>query len=189
MPNVAAMEPKVLVDLIAMTVDEVAHALPGTPRAEVFVISPWLSDVELTVMPSDRHGLLGRGLSEAETMGLVGCLIQLCRLDARVCVGVLAYGESLHGLRKDVDRFEHERTVLRRLLAAGAEVYLCPGLHAKGIVTGLGLITGSTNYTHRGLHLQMQNANYFPHDHPDYAGNRHTLSSYLAASYRVHAIP
>ena len=183
------MEPRVLVDLIAMTVDELAHAPPGAAPAEVLVLSPWLSDVELTVMPSDRHGILGRGLSEAETMGLIGCLIQVCRLKARVAVGVLAYGESIHGLRKDLEHFGYERAILRRLLAAGAEIYLCPGLHAKGIVTSLGLITGSTNYTHRGLHLQMQNANYFPHDHPDYASNRHTLMSYLARPYRVTAIP
>lgn len=189
MPNVTAMEPRVLVDLIAMTLDEVANAPPGKSPGEVFVISPWISDVELTVMPGGCHGLMGKGLVEPDTQGLVDCLIRLRQYNARVAVGVLAYGESLHGLKKDLQQFARERAVLQRLLAKGVEIYLCPGLHAKGIVTELGLITGSTNYTRNGLHLQMQNANYFAYDHPDYAGNLQTLAGYLNPAFRAMRIP
>jgi hypothetical protein len=88
-----------------------------------------------------------------------------------------------------LEDFGQERELLSSLHAAGTHVYLCPNLHAKGIVTPLGVITGSTNYTSTGLHLQMQNANYFAFDHPEYAANRATLLAYLDDSFQVSIIP
>ena len=60
----------------------------------------------------------------------------------------------------------------------------------SGVVTDLGLITGSTNYTHSGLHPQLQNANYFPaHDHLEYRANRATLLAYLDPRFLVTDVP
>jgi hypothetical protein len=63
------------------------------------------------------------------------------------------------------------------------------GLHAKGVVTPLGIITGSTNLTTSGLFAQSQNANYFAHDHADYAANRVQLLSRYAGINPATAVP
>ena len=183
MPNVTAMEPQILVDLLALAVEDAQVRAPAA-RAMVAVISPWLSDVELTLLPSNRHGALGGG-NEAVPLGFGQCLERLCNLGCDVHIGVLAYNEMFQGLRKEAAKFSHERAVLRGLLVAGAKVYLCHNLHAKGIVTDLGLITGSTNYTRSGVFLQMQNANYFAYDHSEYRSNKATLMAYLTDAYRV----
>ncbi len=62
-----------------------------------------------------------------------------------------------------------------RRIAPAVRVFLVSDLHAKGVVTPLGIITGSTNITHSGLYAQSQNANYFAHGSADYAGNRNQL--------------
>jgi|GEM_PF-5162552 len=186
MPNVTAMEPQILVDLLALAVEDAQMRAGGNPT--VAVISPWLSDVELTLYPSNRHGALGGG-SETAQLGFAQCLERLCTLGCDVSVGVLKYGEAVSGLRKEPEKFARERSVLRGLLIAGARIYLCPNLHAKGVVTDLGLLTGSTNYTRSGLHLQMQNTNYFPHDHPEFRSNRSTLLGYLSPEFLVTDVP
>jgi hypothetical protein len=55
-------------------------------------------------------------------------------------------------------------------------------------VTPLGIITGSTNLTNSGLFAQSQNANYFAHDHADYATNRVQLLSRYAGIAKATAI-
>ncbi len=66
----------------------------------------------------------------------------------------------------------------------------CPGfLHAKGVVTPLGIITGSTNITHSGLYAQSQNANYFAYGNADYAGNRTQLLGRYEGLAPVQRIP
>ena len=62
-------------------------------------------------------------------------------------------------------------------------------LHAKGVVTPLGIITGSTNITHSGLYAQSQNANYFAHGNADYAGNRTQLLGRYESLTAVQRIP
>lgn len=68
----------------------------------------------------------------------------------------------------------NEDSYLARL-GVSPEHIAVPGLHAKGVVTPLGVITGSTNVTRSGLYAQAQNSNYFAHDHPGYSGNRTQL--------------
>jgi hypothetical protein len=187
MPNVSAIEPQVLLDLLALSLLESESGNRGVSRTEIAVVSPWLSDVELALHPSGRHGCLG-GTPALSSLRLGECLRAFRDKNWGVRVGVLKYGQSSGGLRKDPTQFSHERGLLRGLLAVGADVYLCPNLHAKGVVTPLGVITGTTNYTHSGVHMQMQNANYFAYDHPEYEGNRVTLLAYLHAEYRVSVI-
>lgn len=188
MPNVSSIEPQVLVDLLALTLRDLE--LGGTPpgETEIAIISPWLSDVELALHPSGRHGFLGTA-PDAARLRFGECLRRFCEKGCIVRVGVLKYGESFSGLKKQTQDFPHERAVLRALLIAGAQVHLCPDLHAKGIVTPLGVITGTTNYTHSGLHLQRQNALYFPFDHPEYASSRRSLLANLKATFRIDSLP
>jgi phosphatidylserine/phosphatidylglycerophosphate/cardiolipin synthase-like enzyme len=184
MPNVTSIEPQVLVDLLALTLQDVD--LNCTAEAEIAVISPWLSDVELSLHPSGRHARLS-GAHDASSLHFSECLQRLAQLGCSVRIGVLKYGASFAGFSKDPQKFSHERYVLTALLQAGAEIFLCPNLHAKGIVTPLGVITGTTNYTHSGLHLQNQNVNYFAFDHPDYAKNRAQLLANLQPQFRATA--
>jgi hypothetical protein len=187
MPNIAAMEPQILVDLLALSLRQAN--LDGTVGGEVIaVVSPWFSNVELSLHPSGRHGALTSG-KDATHLKFAECLQRFCQQGWSVRVGVLKYGHSFAGLMKRAADFGHERAALRGLLASGAQIYLCPNLHAKGIVTPLGVITGSTNYTGSGMHLQMQNPNYFAFDHPDYSGNRATLLAYLHDGFRTASIP
>jgi len=68
-------------------------------------------------------------------------------------------------------------------------VFLVPDLHAKGVVTPLGIVTGSTNITHSGLYAQSQNANYFAHGNADYAGNRTQLLGRYEGLRAVERVP
>ena len=181
------MEPQILIDLLAMSLDEALHR-PTQGNRVVAVVSAWFSNVELSLNPSGCYSALAPGL-RATSMRLADCLTRFRQAGWEVRVGVLKYGNSTSGLKKDAAQFGPERALLRRLLQIGARVYLCPNLHAKGIVTQLGVITGSTNYTTSGLHLQMQNANYFAYNHPEYAANRDTLLGFLSAAFEVNAIP
>jgi len=187
MPNIPSMEPQILIDLLALSLEE-AELGPATGERLIAVVSPWFSNVELALHPSGCHSALGPP-RHASSMRLAECLRRFCEKGWEVRVGVLKYGVSSGRLHKNLEDFGQERALLSSLRAAGAHVYLCPNLHAKGIVTPLGVITGSTNYTSTGLHLQMQNANYFAFDHPEYAGNRATLLAYLDNSFQVLTIP
>ena len=182
------MEPQVLVDLLSLTLQDIdLYGRPAT-ESEIAVISPWLSDVELSLHPSGRHARLGT-TRDATTLRFGECLRRLAQRGCPVRIGVLKYGASFAGLVKNSQQFARERAVLTALLQAGAQVFLCPNMHAKGIVTPLGVITGTTNYTHSGLHLQTQNVNYFPFDHPDFAKNRAQLYANLQPQFRVAALP
>ena len=188
MPNISSMEPQILIDLLALSLEEALDA-PEDSQRIVAVVSAWFSNVELTLNPSGCYSALAPGL-RASSMRMADCLARFCEAGWDVRIGVLKFGQStVSGLQKDLTKFNHERALLKRLLAMGAGIYLCPNLHAKGIITQLGVITGSTNYTNSGLHLQMQNANYFPYDHPDYASNRETLLACLDESFKVSVIP
>ena len=177
MPNVTWLEPQVLVDLLALSIyaAENGMSIPGEARAAV--ISPWFSDVEIGLGPSVWHQYLSVGRTQ-EPLRIGEALRRLRRIGWEVDIAVLRYGESLCGLRKDSESFGHERHFLRRCFDDGIRVHLVPSLHAKGIVTPFGIITGGTNYTRSGLYLQAQNSNYFPYNHSDYAGNRSQLLSY-----------
>ena len=188
MPNVTAIEPQVLLDLLALTLKDFKFGGAPPAETEIAVISPWLSDVELSLSPSGRHGCLGSP-SDANTLRLGECLRRFCELGCPVRIAVLAYGAEFAGLVKDPRKFGHERAILKSLLSAGAEVHLCPGLHAKGIVTPLGAITGTTNYTHSGLHLQRQNAMYFAFNHSEYSATSRSLLANFRTQTRVAGIP
>jgi hypothetical protein len=180
LPNVTWQEPQALVDLLAVNLlaDRNGMRLPG-PR-EISIVSPWLSDVEIAMRP----GVWQQQLTVGETDGhytLDSVLSDFCNAGWLVHVAVLAYGQSVSGLRKDPAKFAHERSFLRRLIERGVRVYLVPNLHAKGVVTPLAIITGSTNLTDSGLYAQSQNANYFAHDHPDYLANRVQLMARITS--------
>jgi hypothetical protein len=176
MPNVTWQEPQVLIELLAMNLfaAENGMVLPG-PR-ELAVVSPWLTDVEIELRPGPWHQQLSVGTAP-EALSLSRSLSEFRRLGWLVEVAVLAYGTTVGGLVKSADKFPSELRLLRMLQAEGVKLYQVPGLHAKGVVTPLAIITGSTNLTHAGLYLQAQNANYFAHDHPDYLANRTQLLS------------
>jgi hypothetical protein len=173
MPNVTWLEPQVLVDLLAMNLYAAENdlALPGP--AELAVVSPWLSDVEIDLRPGPWHQQLGVGRAEKTTLS--ACLHAFRGLGWKVEVAVLAYGTGSSGLSKTEDSFSAEVRMLRSLYPSGVLLYQVPNLHAKGVVTPLGVITGSTNLPHSGLYAQVQNAIYFPYDHPDHAANRAQL--------------
>lgn len=187
MPNVTWQEPQALVDLLAINL--FAHrnemAFPG-PR-QIAIVSPWLSDVELALRPGAWHQHLAVGDAHS-SFTLVDALRAFCEEGWQVEVAVLSYGLA-PPIPKDPTKFSGERQFLTRLLEAGASVYFVPGLHAKGIVTPLGIITGSTNLTSSGLFAQSQNANYFAHDHPDYVANRVQLLGRFAGIPLATSIP
>lgn len=176
MPNVTWQEPQILIDLLTLNffAERNGMELPG-PR-EIAVISPWLSDVEIGLRPGPWCQHLTVGV-DVGSLTLSECLKTFRRIHWLVEVAVLAYGSSPSGLSKSPRDYPGELRLLDNLLTEGVFVYLVPDLHAKGLVTPLGLITGSTNLTHSGLYAQAQNANYFAHDHPDYAANRIQLLS------------
>lgn len=176
MPNVTWQEPQVLIDLLAMNLfaAENGMQLPG-PRG-LAVVSPWLTDVEIELRPGPWHQQLAVG-AVPDALSLYQCLSAFHRLEWLVEVAVLAYGSSVGGLSKSADKYQSEVRFLRALEHVGIRLYQVPGLHAKGVVTPLAIITGSTNLTHGGLYAQAQNANYFAHDHHDYPANRTQLLS------------
>lgn len=176
MPNVTWQEPQVLIDLLAMNLfaAENGMELPG-PR-ELAVVSPWLTDVEIELRPGPWHQQLAVG-EAPDALSLSRCLSEFRRLGWLVEVAVLAYGTHTGGLFKEADKYPSEVRLLRALEREGVRLYQVPGLHAKGVVTPLAIITGSTNLTHGGLYAQAQNANYFAHTHPDYQANRTQLLS------------
>ncbi|BDG08616.1 hypothetical protein [Anaeromyxobacter paludicola] len=171
MPNVTWQEPQVLVDILGINLmaDENEMSLPG--NRQIAVISPWLSDVEIFLRPGPWHQQLTTG--DAVGMSTLHVVLStFCARKWEVHVAVLAYGPNPCGITKDPDQYGSERRFLRKLIRLGAQVHLVTDLHAKGVVTPLGIITGSTNITSSGMFAQSQNANYFSSAHPDYEGNR-----------------
>ena len=182
------MEPQVLIDLLALNLEHAQLVSLPQEQRSVTVISPWLTDMELSLHPSGHHSSLG-SKGNAQSMQLSEALRWFCTKGWQINLAVLRYGESYSGLRKDPSLFSREIAVLRSLKSVGATVFLCPGLHAKGIVTPLGAVTGTTNYTHSGLHLQMQNAYYFPFNHTEFAKTRTQLLAFLQPEWCATAIP
>lgn len=188
MPNITWLEPQALIDLLALNLfaAENGGRLPYPPG--VAVVSPWLSDVELELRPGPWHEQLCVGQA-VPGVTLSACLRAFRRCGWTVEVAVLSYGQSASGLSKSKPNYPTEVRFLTSLLADGVAVHLVPDLHAKGVVTPLGVITGSTNVTRSGLYAQAQNANYFPHDHPDYRGNRdQLLHSFRATTHPVSTV-
>lgn len=175
MANVTWQEPQVVVDLLAMNLvaDRNKMALQG-PRM-IAVVSPWLSDVEIELHPGAWYQQLTVG--DVTSTSLFRMLREFCRSGWATHVAVLAYGQNTCGIDKRPEKFAAERRLLQFLVSEGAHVHLVPNLHAKGLVTPLGVITGSTNLTNSGLFAQAQNANYFPHNHADYLANKIQLTA------------
>jgi hypothetical protein len=188
MANVTAMEPQVLVDLLALNIEHSRLVVLPDSQKEITVVSPWLTNMELALHPSGHHASLGYKPS-AQSMQLSEALVWFCRQGWHLNIAVLRYGESYSGLYKNPASFTREIEVLRHLISVGANVFLCPNLHAKGIVTPLGTVTGTTNYTHSGVHLQMQNAYYFSFNHEEFAKTRIQLEAYLRPEWRQTTIP
>jgi hypothetical protein len=184
MPNVTSIEPQVLLDLLALNLydEEISTELSGPPR--IALVSPWLSDVELSLKPSVWQSRLGSGQRD-HGLKLGECLRRFCTNGWNVQIAVLKYGQSPSGLTKDPNSHKQEQQLLRVLKTAGAKIFLCPDLHAKGIVTPLGVISGSTNYTNSGMHLQMQNANFFAYDHADFETNRRSLMLHFRPDFEM----
>jgi hypothetical protein len=188
MSNVTWQEPQILADLLSLNLYASDNGLHVPGSRELAIVSPWLSNIELSMNPGPWYHLLTLGESKPH-IDLLSCVRTFREHEWRVQLAVLAYGTVNTAIPKPVQDFETERRWLRQAMAAGAEVYLVPNLHAKGIVTPLGIITGSTNLTHSGMYLQSQNSNYFPYSHPDFEGNRIQLLSKLRPEYCVNVIP
>jgi hypothetical protein len=171
MPNVTWQEPQVIVDLLAMNLFAHENRMLLPASREIAIISPWLSDVEIFLRPGPWYQQLTVGDSPGAPT-LQSCLTAFCHRGWDVHVAVLAYGTNPCGIIKEPERFETERRLLGRLIQIGAAVHLVPDLHAKGIVTPLAIVTGSTNLTTSGLFAQAQNANYFSFSHADFFANR-----------------
>lgn len=188
MPNVSWQEPQILVDLLAINLlaEENCMQLPGERR--ISVISPWFSEVELSLRPGPWHRTLQVDRS-AGSYSLYRILQRFLTHNWSVEIAVLAYGPNSSGLNKIPSNHRREVDILSRLLGDGAAIYLVPDLHAKGVVTPLGIVTGSTNLTHSGLFLQAQNANYFPHDSREYESNRIQLLARYNRSPKATSIP
>jgi hypothetical protein len=188
MANVTAMEPQVLIDLLALNLEHSQLVTLPPDQCSITVVSPWLTDMELALHPSGHHASLGPK-GRARSMQLSEVLRWFCGQGWQVNIAVLRYGGSYSGLRKDPAAFSREINVLRSLLAVGGCVFLCPGLHAKGIVTPLGVVTGTTNYTHSGVHLQMQNAYYFPYNNQEFSKTRAQLLAFLRPEWKSETVP
>src|SRR5262245_38773940 len=98
-PNVTWLEPQVLVDLLAVNLYAADNGLSLPGPAELAVVSPWLTDVEVELRPGPWHQQLGVGRADS-TAPLSACLRAFRRLGWRVEVAVLAYGTSSSGLTK-----------------------------------------------------------------------------------------
>ncbi len=123
-------------------------------------------------------------------MGFRDALAEFSRRGWQVDVAVLNYGQNPSGLEKPRQQFQTERLFLQRLLdTTSVRVFLVPDLHAKGVVTPLGITTGSTNITHSGLYAKSHSTNYFAHGSADYAGNRTQLLGRYEGLTPVERIP
>jgi hypothetical protein len=171
MPNITWQEPQVIVDVLAMNLLADQNGMNLGSSREIAVVSPWLSDVEIALRPGPWYQQLTIG-EKINTSSLHNSLATFCQRGWDVHVAVLAYGMNSSGIVKPPDKFSSERSFLRKLIGLGAKVHLVPNLHAKGIVTPLAIITGSTNLTNSGLYAQGQNSNYFAFKHPDFYANR-----------------
>jgi len=105
----------------------------------IAVVSPWLSDVEIGLRAGAWHQQITVG--EATSASLQTILTEYCRAGWDTHVAVLAYGLNPSGIEKPLEKFGHERRLLKRLISQGAHIHLVPDLHAKGVVTPLGVIT------------------------------------------------
>jgi hypothetical protein len=183
MPNITWQEPQILADILALSLYAAANGQPCPNDRIVALISPWLSNIEITLRPGPWYQLLTMGVSD-DNPSLLGCVRSFRKLNWTVRIGVLRYGVDQE-ISKPPAAFDYERRWLRQALDDGAEVYLVPNLHAKGIVTPFGIVTGSTNLTHSGVYVQSQNANYFSCAHLEYLGNRQQLLAFLRPEYRA----
>jgi hypothetical protein len=189
MPNVTWQEPQILLDLLAVNLFAELNGLTLPGARHIAVITPWFSNVELFLRPCPWHQQLTLGEVE-RNMAFRDALAEFSRRGWQADVAVLNYGRNPSGLEKPLESFRTERLFLQRLLdTTSVRVFLVPDLHAKGVVTPLGIITGSTNITHSGLYAQSQNANYFAHDSADYAGNRTQLLGRYDGLTPVERIP
>lgn len=171
MPNITWQEPQVIIDMLAMNLLADQNGMNLGAEREIAVVSPWLSDVEIVL----RAGPWYQQITVGEKIGsssLYTSLATFCQRGWDVHVAVLAYGTNSSGIVKPLEKFTSERSFLKKLIGLGAKVHLVPNLHAKGIVTPLAIVTGSTNLTNSGLYAQAQNANYFAFSHPDFYANR-----------------
>jgi hypothetical protein len=171
MPNVTWQEPQIIIDLLAMNLLADRNGMRLGAERQIAVISPWLSDIEISLRPGPWYQQITVG-ERATSSSLQTSLAAFCSRSWDVHVAVLAYGENTCGITKPPEKFGAERRLLRQLIKIGAKVHLVPNLHAKGIVTPLAIVTGSTNLTNSGLFAQAQNANYFSFGHPDFFANR-----------------
>jgi hypothetical protein len=171
MPNITWQEPQVIIDLLAMNLLADQNGMNLGSNREIAVVSPWLSDVEIVLRPGPWYQQLTVG-EKTTTSNLHNSLAVFCQRGWDVHIAVLAYGVNSSGIVKAPEKFVSERSFLGKLIGLGAKVHLVSNLHAKGIVTPLAIITGSTNLTNSGLYAQGQNANYFAFSHPDFHANR-----------------
>jgi len=161
MPNITWQEPQIFAELLASNyfADINEQEIPG--EKSIALISPWISNIELLCKPGVWHQGITVGKRQSG-INLGKCIKYFSEKDWEVHVAVLKYGRSISGLTKNKQKYKHEIRFLAQIFESGAFVYLCPDLHAKGLITPFGIITGTTNFTHSGLYLQSQNSNYFP---------------------------
>jgi len=175
MPNVSWQEPQIIVDTLALCLIEESPKI-----ACAAIISPWFSNVEITLRPGPWYNRSARNFGDG-AIDFRTIILMLLKRSWSVHVAVLKYGRNRRSnLTKAYHR--HEVDFLRQLDHFGARIHQIEDLHAKGIVTPFGAVSGSTNYTNSGMYRQLQNANYFAFDHSEYKGTKERLLSLFDCS-------
>ena len=122
MPNITWLEQQIFIDLLAANyfAEINDQELPG--EKELAIISPWISNVELTLRPGVWHQNLTVGQRGYE-INLSTCIKQFCERGWIVNIAVLQYGKSSSGLQKEASKHKHENYFLKEILLYGTRVY------------------------------------------------------------------
>ena len=167
MPNVSWLEPQNLADLLAMNLFAARNGMEwGESEKEIKIVSPWFNKFDLTLSPTGWHQQLKSGEFDRKAT-FQDCLHSALAEGWKLSIAVLSYKET-GNLSKPRGKFGSERKILHELRERGATVILVENLHAKGIISPLAVVSGSTNYTHGGMHYQLQNSIYFSQSSDEY---------------------
>lgn len=174
MPNVTWLEPQNLADLLAMNLFASSNGMEIGGDKEISLVSPWFTKFDLSLSPTGWHHQLKTGEFDRKAT-FQDCLCDALTDGWRLRIAVLKYNPS-GSITKPREDFKPERKMLHQLRIKGANIFLVDDLHAKGIVTPLALVLGSTNYTYGGMHRQRQNASYYSVSNCDYGTHKRNLS-------------
>jgi hypothetical protein len=178
MPNVSWLEPQNLADLLAMNLFAARSGMDlGEDNKKIGILSPWFREFDLTLSPTGWHQQLKTGEFERKAT-FQDCLHTALDDGWKLSIAVLPYDDSA-SLSKPRNNYKAERKILHGLREKGASVFLVDNLHAKGIISPLAVVSGSTNYTHGGMHYQLQNSIYFSNSSSEYASTKRQLETHF----------